>query len=197
LVRRVADGERNGLSILLAIMVVTGALFAFTYLERPVRLGNAEPAQPKQPVAQRMAPVPTATPSPQVPSSAAAETPGAIHKCTSGGSVTYSDRPCPGGKGREVDIQVPSGLSDPRMTVARRETSAAQSQLEKSQGDSGTQSVASPARGNATQCQAIDQLIASIDAQARLPRSIPEQNRLRQERAVAVDKRFAFGCHLN
>jgi hypothetical protein len=118
-----------------------------------------------------------------------------IAKCTSpAGATTYSDGPCPHGtQAGEVwvrpDLNLADGMSEDARQASMRENSAvAQSVL------AHERRVAMNVDSSTSECDQLNALIASIDAAARQPQRPFEQDRLKDQRRHAHDRRFALRC---
>ena len=189
-----SSGQRDGLPILLAIIVVTAGLWGMTnMLEAPKKpFATQQPAAPQpQHVAtpppsagsQRAQPFVPAPP----PEAYTGSTP--AYRCAGGG---YSDRPC---GGAAVDTRGSSGIqfaTPEEMARARGERRVQSTTIVEYE----TKAVpAAPRVSQLTQCKQLDEAIALIDARARQPNSLVEQDRLRVERARLVDRKYALKCH--
>jgi hypothetical protein len=116
-------------------------------------------------------------------------------KCISaGGAVTYSDGPCPNNtRAAEVavnpDLNLAEGMSvEDRQASMRHNSAIAQSVLEHER------RAAENVDTTGSACAQLKELIASIDAAARQPLPGYEQDRLKDQRRHANDRRFALRC---
>jgi hypothetical protein len=116
-------------------------------------------------------------------------------KCIStSGAITYSDGFCPNGtRAAEVavnpDLNLAEGMSEEDRQASMRDNSViARSVLEHEL------RVAKNVDTASAECTQLRELIASIDAAARQPLPGYEQDRLKDQRRHANDRRFALRC---
>jgi len=168
------------LSLVAAIVIVGGGIYVLLDKAAPLIAVGPEPLRPSV--------APSLTPPPYVqPESPAEQRNGAaIYRCDRGGSVTYSDASCEGG--RVVDIQVTRGFQAERYRPATQVASA----------EAPIAADRSPAQAekekNRALCEQITKAIESIDAAARAGGSIQYMEELKERRRKLVEKRQELRC---
>jgi hypothetical protein len=112
-----------------------------------------------------------------------------VYKCARDGESVYSDSPCPGGK--VVDVTPPvQGFVPVR---PRRATTQKPEQPDAPAVNVASEQATERSMREA-RCALILAAIDQIDARARQPQTVPEQDRLREERRKLVDERYALRC---
>jgi hypothetical protein len=116
-------------------------------------------------------------------------------KCMSvAGAITYSDEPCPAGaRATEVavnpDLNLADGMSDAARLASMRDNRARAHVVVEHE-----RRVATNVDSAVAECGHLKALIDSIDAAARQPLSAHQQDRLKDQRRRAHDRRFELRC---
>ncbi len=190
-------GSSGGVWLLLGIAVAAGLIYALVSLwpgAGPLRSADERQAAPATPSPAADADAPRQSPrSPSVPGTPPRTQ--RFAKCTSAqGAVTYSDGACPAGtRAAEVtvnpDINLADGMSREERLASMQDNRAAARALAAHE-----RQVAMNVDTPGWECAHLKALIESIDAAARQPLPASEQDRLKDQRRRAHDRRFALRC---
>lgn len=196
------EGLRSGAAFVGAVVVVFGSLYVLD------RYGGWSPSVPVKPETVAK-PIPLA-PKPDYPKENRTEKPqplpmpnehalekrqGRIFRCEVNGKIVYTDAPCKGYRSTEVSVRDSSGVTivDPRKVEEFRIQALAPAsgrRVSRPVADSPkTQAVA-----NRAECDLVDREIKMLDRLARQPLSGREQDRIKDERRILVQRRHDLNC---
>lgn len=194
------EGIRSGAAFAGAVFIVFGSLYLLDRyggwspsvkpesVAEPAPLTN-EPESLKQGRAGNAAPLPKPDERPLVTKR------DRIFRCEADGKTVYADAPCEGHRSTEVSIGESSGviIVDPRKVEEFRNQALAPAsgrRLSPPVAASPQTQIAA----NRAECDLIEQGIKRLDELARQPLSGREQDRIKQERKVLVQRRHDLNC---